>query len=388
MVEMNDAILIVNNVLKRNNFHFPKSLIEDLASVYIRRNLTDDELNKLVLKVQESLENETAEEGEAVGVISAQSLGEAFTQLLYDNQHRSYNVNATNSLFRVIEILDARRLISNPTMTIYFEDEYKNDEEFVRDTASIIGKSKLNDVLSEISLDYANSNVLAQLDEEKIADKRLDYYDIISRIGRIFREVNIEEYKLFFKSRRGSIRELRDLTDKVRDLQISGIRGIGKVFIYKKELNSIDSEWVIQTEGSNLSAIFKMEGIDKVRSTTNDIHEIEMVLGIEAARNAIINELHTVFLDQGLNVDIRHIMIVADAMTSDGVVKSIGRYGIAGDKSSALARASIEESGKHLLHAGIRGEVDDLTGVIENIIVGQPTPMGTGPILVKQKRKN
>ena len=388
MVEMDEAILKVNNVLKSNNIQFPKRLIEDLASAYIRRNLTDDELNRLVLKVQGSLKNEVAEEGEAIGVIAGQSIGEAFAQMFYDNQHGGYNVNGTKSLIRTIEILDARKKISNPTMTIYFEEEYKNDEEFVRNIASQIGKSTLNDVLSDISLDYANNRVVAHLDEEKIVDRRLDYYDIINIIVRQFRNVNFDGDKLFFESRSGTIRELRDLIDKIRDLQISGIRGIGKAFIYKSVLGSVDSEWVIQTEGSNLRAVFRIDGIDKARSTTNDIYEIELVLGIEAARNAIVNELNTVFSDQGLNVDVRHIMIVADAMTSEGIVKSIGRYGIGGDKSSVLSRVSFDGDGKQLFNAGIRGEVDELTGVIENIIVGQPMSMGTGSLSVKQKRKN
>ena len=134
--------------------------------------------------------------------------------------------------------------------------------------------------------------------------------------------------------------------------------------------------------------IFNEEGIDKARSTTNDIHEIETVLGIEAARNAIVYELNRTLSDQGLTVDIRHIMLVADMMTSEGVVKSIGRHGISGEKSSVLARAAFEETGKHLLRASIRGEVDDLTGIIENIIIGQPIPLGTGSVGVKMDYKN
>ena len=186
--------------------------------------------------------------------------------------------------------------------------------------------------------------------------------------------------KLIFEPSKKTIRELRLLGDKVRDLQISGTKGIGKVIIRKD-----DTEWVLHTEGSNLGAIFKIEGIDKVRSTTNDIHEIETVLGIEAARNAIVYELNRTLSDQGLTVDIRHIMLVADMMTSEGIVKSIGRHGISGEKSSVLARAAFEETGKHLLHASIRGEVDDLTGIIENIIIGQPIPLGTGSVSVTMK---
>ena len=181
---------------------------------------------------------------------------------------------------------------------------------------------------------------------------------------------------------KNSIRELRLLEDKIRDLQISGIKNIGKVITRKT-----DEEWILHTEGSNLSAIFKIDGIDKVKTTTNDINEIYNVLGIEAARNAIINELYTTLSDQGLSVDLRHIMLVADMMTSEGVVKSIGRHGISGEKSSVLARAAFEETGKHLLHASIRGEVDDLTGIIENIIIGQPIPLGTGSVSVTMKNE-
>ena len=131
-----------------------------------------------------------------------------------------------------------------------------------------------------------------------------------------------------------------------------------------------------------------MEGIDQVRTTTNNIHEIGEVLGIEAARQSIINEAQNTLSEQGLSVDVRHIMLVADIMTSEGVVKSIGRHGISGEKSSVLARAAFEETGKHLLHASIRGEVDDLTGIIENIIIGQPIPLGTGSVGVKMDYKN
>ena len=177
------------------------------------------------------------------------------------------------------------------------------------------------------------------------------------------------------------IRELRLLADKFRDLQISGIKNIGRVIIRR------DDEWIIHTEGSNLKEVLSMDGIDQVRTTTNNIHEIGQVLGIEAARRSIINEAQKTLSEQGLSVDVRHIMLVADIMTSEGVVKSIGRHGISGEKSSVLARAAFEETGKHLLHASIRGEVDELTGIIENIIIGQPIPLGTGSIGVKMDYK-
>ena len=232
--------------------------------------------------------------------------------------------------------------------------------------------------------------VEAVLDDKKIREKRLDREEIDAIIGKSFKKATINNNHIIIPSSKNEksdtrfeIRELRLLADKVRDLQISGIKGIGKVIIRKD-----DREWIIHTEGSNLKEILDMDGIDHVRTTTNNIHEIGEVLGIEAARQAIIDEAQKTLSEQGLSVDVRHIMLVADIMTSEGVVKSIGRHGISGEKSSVLARAAFEETGKHLLNASIRGEVDDLTGIIENIIIGQPIPLGTGSVGVKMDYKN
>jgi len=130
------------------------------------------------------------------------------------------------------------------------------------------------------------------------------------------------------------------------------------------------------------------EKVDRTRTTTNSIQEIYDVLGVEAARNSIIHEASRTLEEQGLTVDIRHIMLVADLMTNDGDVKAIGRHGISGRKSSVLARAAFEITATHLLHAALTGETDDLDGVAENIIVGQPVTLGTGAVnLVYEPKK-
>jgi DNA-directed RNA polymerase subunit A" len=123
-----------------------------------------------------------------------------------------------------------------------------------------------------------------------------------------------------------------------------------------------------------------MESIDPTKTKTNSIQEIYEVLGIEAARNSITHEASETLKEQGLTVDIRHIMLVADIMTNDGDVKAIGRHGISGRKSSVLARAAFEITSTHLLRAGIIGEEDRLDGVAENVIVGQPITLGTGAV--------
>lgn len=375
----------VMKIIKKKKANFPESLIDEIAAASERRELTDKELGELIDRIIKAYERAKVEDGEAVGTVAAQSVGEPGTQMTMRTFHYAgvAELNVTLGLPRLIEIVDARKKISTPTMAIYFEEEYMDNEEFVRTIANQIGKSSMNDILKNFNLNYADMNVVVELDLDKINDKRLDLDDIMKRIEKAFKRVEIDNNILSFEPPSPSIRELRLLADKVRDLQISGVKNIGKVVISRE-----GQEWAIHTEGSNLGSVLKMEGIDKIRTTTNDIHEIEKVLGIEAARNAIIKEAQTTMEEQGLTVDVRHIMLVSDMMTADGSVKSIGRHGISGEKASVLARASFEETGKHLLRASIRGEIDHLTGIIENIIIGQPIPLGTGSVGVVMKPRS
>ena len=379
----------VLNVLFDKGIEFPKGYVEDLANAYTRRDLTDDELDKLVDKLKTAYDRAHVEAGEAVGTVAAQSVGEPGTQMTMRTFHYAgvTELNVTLGLPRLIEIVDARKDIATPTMDIYFEEDKRYDEEFVKTLANKIGKSTINDILDDFNLNYAEMQVEATLSDKKIDERRLVKEDIIQKIEADFKKEKqeINGNLIIIKPKqdgddRHRIRNLRLLADKVRDLQISGVKKIGKVIIRK------DEEWVIHTEGSNLKEILSFDGIDARRTTTNSIREIEDVLGIEAARQSIINEANNTLSEQGLTVDVRHIMLVADIMTSEGEVKSIGRHGISGEKSSVLARAAFEETGKHLLNASIRGEVDDLTGIIENIIIGQPIPLGTGSIGVKMAK--
>ena len=379
----------VTSVVKKKKADFPESLIHEIAEASERHKLKVKELEALVDEIKKAYQRAGVENGEAVGTVAAQSVGEPGTQMTMRTFHYAgvAELNVTLGLPRLIEIVDARKKISTPTMAIYFEENYGTDEEFVRKIANQIGKIVLNDILKDFNVNYAEMSMTVEIDEEKVQDKRLEYDSILAKIEKAFKKVEINKNLLTFEptisESKHAIRELRLLADKVRDLQISGVKNIGKVVISKE-----DVEWVIHTEGSNLGAVLKMEGVDKTRTTTNDIHEIEKVLGIEAARNAIIHEAQSTMEEQGLTVDVRHIMLVADMMTSDGAVKSIGRHGISGEKASVLARASFEETGKHLLRASIRGEVDHLTGIIENIIIGQPIPLGTGSVGVIMKARD
>jgi DNA-directed RNA polymerase subunit A" len=139
-----------------------------------------------------------------------------------------------------------------------------------------------------------------------------------------------------------------------------------------------DEEFLIVTAGSNYKNILKVPGVDTSRTVTNNLYEIESTLGIEAARQAVINEIAKVLDNQGIELDLRHVMLAADTMTMSGKVLGISRYGIVKEKPSVLARASFETPLKHIFNAATSGEIDYLNSVIENVMINQPVPLGTG----------
>jgi DNA-directed RNA polymerase subunit A' len=168
--------------------------------------------------------------------------------------------------------------------------------------------------------------------------------------------------------------------DKTLNTRVKGVPGITSVSVVQKE-----DEWMVQTAGSNLGKVLKLPGVDSTRTTTNNIYEIAMNLGVEAARNAIVREILNTLDEQGLEVDVRHILLVADLMTSKGVLQQIGRHGIAGSKTSVLARAAFEITVPTLAEAAARGEMEELKGVTENVIVGSTIPVGTGMVDIYMK---
>ena len=170
-------------------------------------------------------------------------------------------------------------------------------------------------------------------------------------------------------------KDLRKIRNKILSFHVAGIKGISNVLVVKE-----GEDWIVQTVGSNLEKVFKMEEVDVSRTVTNDLYQVYEVLGVEAARNMIFMETKDTLEEQGLDVDDRYLHLLADTMTFDGTIKSIGRYGVSGKKYSVLARANFEETKKHLVNASFYGQSDEMMGIIENVMVGQVAPVGTGMV--------
>lgn len=233
-------------------------------------------------------------------------------------------------------------------------------------------------VASNVSIDLLRQAIDIRFDPELMEDKGLEVEAIATAIQEKIKakgEVEPGENTIFVYPANESLAELQKLSEKIREVRVKGINDVTHVVIRKES-----DGYVLYTEGSNLQDALEVEGVNPHRIYTNNLREIFQVLGIEATRNAIIQEAMNVLNEQGMDVDVRHIILVADMMTADGTIRQIGRHGISGSKNSALARAAFEVTIKHLLGAGIAGTRDPLRGITENVILGQLIPLGTGGI--------
>ena len=378
----------IESEVRKLRGELPKRIVDDLRSSLLKvaKNvaLTRDKLDKIIKMVKKAYVDALVEPGEPVGTVAAQSIGEPGTQMTLRTFHYAgvAELNVTLGLPRLIEILDARRTPAAALMEIHLKGELSKDREKAREFARKIEMVTLEDVVSQTETDLINMEFVVTLDRDRIKRKGLVPSEIASKLSENLKsEVITHGYKLRIKPGTPTLPDLRRLAMKAKEVQLSGVKGINRVVI-KAE----GGKYVVYTEGSNLAEILKMPEVDSTRTTTNDIREIEKVLGIEAARNAIIKEAVNTLEEQGLDVDVRHVMLVADIMTASGEVQQIGRHGISGGKASVLARASFEVTTKHLLEACIRGERDRLKGIIENVIAGQPIPLGTGSVELEMAR--
>ncbi|MCD6461967.1 MAG: DNA-directed RNA polymerase subunit A'' [Thermoplasmata archaeon] len=368
----------VRKILDKHGWEIPLSLIVDTAEVAERYGLGDGDLEEVLSQVVGRYNERRVAPHEACGIVAAQSIGEPGTQMTMRTFHYAgvAEINVTLGLPRLIEIVDARRVPSTPTMEIHLLPEYNQDKEAVMRIARNIESTTLLDVAS-VETDINNMEIRVIPDMERMERKDVTWKDVADKFKKT-KDAEVVEDKDVLHIRlqgEGSFKRLQALSTAVKNTRIKGIMGIHRAIVRKN-----GGEWVIYTQGSNLSGVFSIPEVDKRRTTTNNIMEIAEVLGIEAARNAIIREASNTLEQQGLTVDYRHIMLVADIMTNDGDVRAIGRHGVSGRKSSVLARAAFEITTNHLLEAGLTGEIDPLGGVTENIIIGQPVTVGTGGV--------
>ncbi|KAK9808301.1 hypothetical protein WJX73_009827 [Symbiochloris irregularis] len=379
--------------------------------------------------------------GESIGTVAAQSIGEPTTQMTLNTFHFAgvSAKNVTLGVPRLTEIINISKNIKTPSLTVFLSEEARYDREKAKAVQCALEWTTLRKVTQATEIFYdpdPTTTVIEddlefvhayfdmpdeeldvtrmspwllriELDREMMLDKKLQMSDVAERINSefqselmcIFNDDNAEKLVL-------RIRILEDEVEKegvsdhdeqflkkiestlLSQVQLQGVGGIRKVFIRQIKSKVADmqggqgfseiEEWVLDTEGVNLAEVLAMKDVDSRRTTTNHVVEVVDVLGIEAARNALLKEMRGVIEFDGSYVNYRHLAALCDSMTSRGYFMSITRNGINRTEAGPLGRASFEETVDILFRAAVYGEHDDMRGISENIIMGQLAPTGTG----------
>ena len=381
---------MVHAELKEYEGKVPPKLLQELEE-----KCPASKLKRAAERLYQEYLNSRVDPGESVGLVGAESIGEQGTQMTLDTFHFAgvAELNVTMGLPRIIEILDGRKTLATPMMEIFLKPPYNKGKD-IRDLALKIKETQLGELVTEYVINIVDLKIELKLNRQKMQDLGLSTAFLVKAMEKDLGKTAAvkqadEAIEVKLKGRdEKSLNELYKLKEDLKEVYITGIKEISQVLPVKRH-----DEFIIITAGTNLKKVLELDFVDQARTVSNDIYEIAEVFGIEAARQAIIDEVFKVIEAQGLEVDIRHIMLVADTMCVSGGVKGITRYGVVSEKASVLARASFETPIKHIINAALTGEVDELNSVVENVMLNQPVPVGTGlPGLVvktgKEKKKD
>ncbi|KAI9818667.1 MAG: hypothetical protein M1826_001348 [Phylliscum demangeonii] len=353
------------------------------------------------------------EPGHAVGAVSAQSIGEPGTQMTLKTFHFAgvAGMSITQGVPRIKEIINASKAISTPVITCELVN--KTDIISARVVKSRIQKTRLEEILSYIEDVWSQSAAYLQMRVDAATIESLQLGVSMNDIRAAI--VKEKKLKIGFGDIKISGHRMRIYVDDRRrsDSVGGGGRGrgaskkdgepdvYGRMTQLKQALPKIvvkgwESAWraIIKTdertseksllvEGHGLRACMSTVGVVGTRTRTNSVMETREVLGIEAARRTIIDEISAVMGD--MNIDPRHMQLLADVMTAKGEVLGITRFGLAKMRDSVLQLASFERTPDHLFEAAFHMKRDRIEGVSESIIMGQSMKVGTGAFHVVRR---
>lgn len=288
--------------------------------------------------------------------------------------------------------------------SIYYDPDPKNtiiteDKQFVKDYYNIYD--------DDINFTTLSKWVLRiELDHQSMLDKNLKMNDIYISIYNKYKNKKIHiiysddnSPNLVFH-----IRFLQEITNEsnsfiiykpllsleqsiINDTNISGIEKIKDILVRKIDTSFYDEisdtiikkqEYVLDTIGTNLKDVICLNYIDKTKIISNVVHEVLDVLGIEAARQVLFDEINSVIQNNGIYINYRHIDLLVDLMTNKGNIMSIDRHGVNKSECGPLAKSSFEETDDQLIKAGVFSQSDDRQSITFNLILGQKGKFGTG----------
>ena len=407
----------------------PKHIIKELR---INRFTFDYIINLIKLKYKTLF----ISVGEMVGVIAAQSIGEPATQMTLNTFHFAgvgSKSNVTRGVPRLKELLHISKNIKKPSVTVYTTNDTCYDRIKTQRIGNKLELTMLKDLVLSTSIYFDPSDenteivedepfmdiykvfsevhqfedtkdnpwvIRLEINRKELMNKNISMEDIHHSIFTNFEKVGYysddNSEKIIFRMRVNiensknddrDILYLKNFEKNLLNIVVKGIHKINKVVLRQSKNNVVyeDGEfvnkdiWVLDTDGTNLNEILSQSGVDTTRTYANDIIETYNIFGIDAAKQLLFQEINEVIDYSGNYVNSRHISLLVNFMTNKGSLMSIDRFGINRDLDiGPLAKCSFEETTEQIFKAAIFGEVDDLSGVSSNIMMGQLIPSGTG----------
>ena len=399
------------------------------AVVVERLAATKQEWTLTLQAIQEKVLHAIAEAGEMVGCIAAQSIGEPATQLTLNSFHLSgvaqNGVGQLSGIPRIAEIVDATKVIKTASMLLPFVDATRPRDEleiYARSlelcTLEKLVTSYEMEVIAPDTLSSQHPQDAFALAMDSLCDKPCDNPSracmrlVLNR--RLLRRRGIVPSDIAAVLDAAADLNLKvvaspeSATDWVLRVWVQGVETDnqaaslfaklmpvvvgGKAKIELAELRLmprvvvsptrtlvVQDEFMIETAGADLAEMMWEPHIAWERVTTNSIMDVFEVLGISAARILIFHELRKLISGDTNKVNDRHLMMVANTMTQNGVIMSLSRHGINRiAKTGPLLRSSFEETSEVLTDAGVFGESDTVQGVSQSIMLGRLPFVGTG----------
>jgi DNA-directed RNA polymerase II subunit RPB1 len=412
-------------------------------SILIHR-LSQESFDELMRDIRFRYIKSQVHAGEMVGALAAQSIGEPTTQLTLNTFHSAgtAKANATSGVPRIEELLGASPNPKRPSNVVYLQPNIASSQRESISKMKEIQKTTLRDVTKSVRIYYdpypLSSSTSIDDDRELLLgyekfsmekdgscgspwimritldDLKLNARDVMD-LTKIQTELmnntslKIVECRHSDSSGQNLVLrigfdptfvknplQLRFLEDKVLDTVLTGVDGIGRVFlrevkneiVYEDKIGGYNTQkqYVLDVEGTNLYDLMVFPGVDGTRTFSNDIHEVHDVFGIEAARLCLYEEINEVFSTEKVNY--HHLAVLVDTMTFTGRIIPVSRTGMKKGETGVLAKSSFEETSKIMFNAATWAEADNMRGVSANIMFGQKPPCGTGfvDVLVDEAR--
>ncbi|CAL1677654.1 unnamed protein product [Lasius platythorax] len=365
--------------------------IKSKSSVVLQlERFTVSQLVEFIHTCKEKYMRAVIEPGTTVGALAAQSIGEPGTQMTLKTFHFAgvASMNITQGVPRIKEIINASPKISTPIIIATLIDGI--DLEGAERVKARIQKTTLKDVTEFIEQVYTRGDYLItiKLNMNKIKLLKLEvnvhsicYILCTSKLKLTPKNVRATNDSTIVitltKQKENSNFPFRRLMEALPKIVVKGMPSVSRVVVHD-EMSDGKRKWKLLVEGDNFRDVMATSGILGEKTTSNNTIEVFKTLGIEAARTTIISEIKSVMENHGISIDRRHLILLADLMTSRGEVLGITRQGLDKMKESVLNLASFEKTSDHLFDSAYFGQKDVICGVSESIIMGIPIPVGTG----------